>query len=102
MTLTFSNESLTLFDTRNGYSVCLGIPLEGGVKVVCDNLIAWTASTLPQGETISGVVLEEVAEGISAAISVTSELGARTFVIKSADLPEEVASALLTTWESLK
>ena len=102
MTLTFSNESLTLFDNRNGYSVCLDVPLEGGVKSVCDSLSAWTFSTLPEGETISGVVLEEVAEGISAAISVVSDKGSRTFVVTSTDLPEEVGSALLATWVSLK
>ena len=101
MTITLNNGSLTLFDTREGYSFAKDIPLEGGINTVCELLVTWVNTQLIEGEILSTVILEEYS-GINAAVSVTSDKGLRTFVVTSEQLPEDLGLMLLSTWESLK
>jgi hypothetical protein len=101
MTLTFKDNTITLFDTRNGYSFASDVPLQGDIKSVCDSLLLWCASLMVEGEAISNVVIEQ-SDQISAAVSVTCPQGERTFVVLQEELPTELATTLETAWESLK
>jgi hypothetical protein len=125
MTLRLSNSTLTRYVQRSGYAAAENVPLAGDLAAVADGLLAWLSSQLSAGETLAGVVLEssgQVAtaydtqtdeEGnevqvptafrrvISAAVSVISPLGSRTFVASSESLPAESRDQLLTVWEEL-
>jgi hypothetical protein len=101
MTLTFKDNTITVFDTRNGYSFAFDVPFEGGIKQVCDSLMSWCSSLMVEGEAISNVVIEQP-DQISAAVSVACPQGERTFVVTQDKLPEQLAATLETAWESLK
>ena len=101
MTLTFKDGTITLFDTRNGYSFASDVPYTGDIKNVCDALIAWCSTRMIEGETISNVVIEQ-GNKISAAVSVSCQQGERTFVVTQEELPQELADTLVAAWESLK
>jgi hypothetical protein len=126
MTLRLSNSTLTRYITRSGYAAAENVPLAGDLAAVADGLLAWLSSQLSAGETLADVVLEahgQVAtaydtqtdeegnevqvpsafrEVISAAVSVISPLGSRTFVASSESLPAESRDQLLTVWEVLQ
>lgn len=125
MTLRLANQSLTRYVTRQGYAAAENVPLDGLLGKVAASLLAWLGAQLAQGETLSDVVLEssgQVAtayetqqdEGneiqvptafrptMSAAVSVTADLGSRTFVVSSEALPEELRDGLLQTWKALQ
>jgi hypothetical protein len=101
MTLTFKNNAITLFDTRNGYSFASDVPYEGQIKGVCDSLLLWCTSQMVEGETIANVVIEQT-EQITAAVSASCSKGERTFVVLQEELPEQLATTFQTAWESLK
>jgi hypothetical protein len=101
MTLTFKNNDITLFDTRNGYSFASDVPFQGDIVQVCDSLLSWCGSRMVDGEAIANVVIEQ-AEQITAAVSVACSKGERTFVVAQDELPEQLAATLEAAWESLK
>jgi hypothetical protein len=125
MTLRLSNNTLTRYVQRSGYAAAEQVPLVGDLAAVAEGLLAWLAGQLSAGETLADVVLEpfgQVAtaydtqtdeegnevqvpsafrEVISAAVSVISPLGSRTFVASSESLPAESRDQLLTVWEEL-
>ena len=125
MTLRLSNNTLTRYVTRSGYAAAEAFPLDGAIGAVASGLLAWLSGQLAAGETLADIVLEpagQVAtafdtqtdeEGnevqvptafrqvISAAVSVMSPLGSRTFVASSETLPAENRDQLLAVWEEL-
>jgi hypothetical protein len=125
MTLRLASNALTRYVTRSGYAAAEPVPLDGQLGEVTASLLAWLSAQLAQGETLADVVLEssgQVAtayetqtddEGnevqvptafrptMSAAVSVTAELGSRTFVAGSESLPEELRDGLLAAWAAL-
>jgi hypothetical protein len=125
MTLKLSNNTLTRYVQRSGYAAAEQVPLAGDLAAVADGLLAWLGAQLASGETLADLVIEpagqvatayEVStddEGnevstptgfrqvLSAAVSVTAPLGARTFVASSESLPTQLREGLLTAWQSL-
>jgi thiamine monophosphate kinase len=117
MTLRLANNSLTRYVTRSGYATAESVPLTGALGEVAATLLAWLGQQLAQGETLADVVLEQggqVAtafddEGtatayrpvITAAVSVSSTLGLRTFIVSSETLPQDLRDGLLASWKSI-
>ena len=125
MTLRLSQNQLTRYVTRSGYAAAEQVPLVGDLAAVAEGLLAWLSAQLAEGETLADLVIEpsgqvatayEVttdAEGnevstptefrsvLSAAVSVTAPLGARTFVASSQSLPTSLRDGLLAAWQSL-
>jgi hypothetical protein len=125
MTLRLSNNTLTRYITRSGYAAAEQVPLIGDLAAVAEGLLAWLGAQLASGETLADLVIEPAgqvatayevttdAEGnevsattefrqvLSAAVSVTAPLGARTFVVSSESLPAQLREGLLTAWQSL-
>jgi hypothetical protein len=125
MTLRLSNNQLTRYITRSGYAAAEQVPLIGDLAAVSEGLLAWFGAQLASGETLADLIIEpsgQVAtayevttddEGnevstptafrqvLSAAVSVTAPLGARTFVVSSESLPTQLRDGLLTAWQSL-
>lgn len=125
MTLRLSNNTLTRYVTRSGYAAAEAVPLQGDLAAVADGLLAWLAAQLAAGETLADVVIEpsgtvatayevttddegnevstptEFRSALSAAVSVTAPLGARTFVSSSESLPTQIRDGLLEVWESV-
>ena len=126
MTLRLANNSLTRYVSRQGYAAAENVPLVGPLGEVAASLLAWLGAQLAQGETLADVVLEasgqvatafetqqddegnevQVAtafrETMVAAVSVTAEIGSRTFVVGSEALPEELRDGLLAAWAGLE
>jgi hypothetical protein len=125
MTLRLSQNTLTRYVQRSGYAAAENVPLAGDLAAVADGLLAWLGAQLAEGESLSDVVIEpsgSVAtaydvttddEGnevtipvafrsvLSAAVSVTAPLGARTFVSSSESLPTSLRDGLLAAWAQL-
>lgn len=101
MTLTFKDRSLTLFDTRGGYSFSSSVPISGEIASVTDALLAWCESRVLLEEIIGTIVLER-GDQIRAAVTVSCPLGERTFVALQEELTEELSAALSATWDALK
>jgi hypothetical protein len=126
MTLRLANQALTRYVTRSGYAAAEPVPLDGPLGEVAAGLLAWLGAQLAQGETLADVVLEssgQVAtdfetqtddEGnevqvatafrptLAAAVSVTSPLGSRTFVVGSESLPDALRDGLVAAWAALE
>ena len=122
MTLRLSNNTLILYVTRQGYAAAEPVPLEGDIATVATTLLTWLSQQLLPQESLTDVILEasgQVAtafeastdeEGneiqiptdfrpiLSAAVSVRSSQGSRTFVLKSEQLPEDLRDSLLQAW----
>ena len=119
MTLRLSNNQLTRYITRSGYAAAEQVPLVGNLAAVAEGLLAWLGAQLAAGETLADVVIEpsgqlatddegnevstptEFRQVLSAAVSVTAPLGARTFVASSKSLPTQLRDGLLTAWAGL-
>lgn len=125
MTLRLSNSTLTRYITRSGYAAAEQVPLVGDLAAVAEGLLAWLGAQLAAGETLADLVIEpagqvatayevttddegnevstptEFRQVLSAAVSVTAPLGARTFVQSSESLPTSLRDGLLTAWQSL-
>jgi hypothetical protein len=101
MTLTFKDNTITLFDSRNGYSFASDVPFDGDIKEVCAALLSWCSSLMVDGETITNVVIEQP-DQIHAAVSVACPQGERTFVVLQEELPADLATTLEAAWDSLK
>ena len=125
MTLRLSNNNLTRYVTRQGYAAAEQVPLVGDLAAVAEGLLTWLGAQLASGETLADLIIEpagQVAtddevttddEGnkvstptgfrpvLSAAVSVTAPLGARTFVASSESLPTQLRDGLLTAWAGL-
>lgn len=120
MTLRLSNNTLTRYITRSGYAAAEQVPLVGNLAAVAEGLLAWLGAQLASGETLADLVIEpagqvatayevvsevSTATGfrpvLSAAVSVTAPLGARTFVASSESLPTQLRDGLLTAWAGL-
>ena len=119
MTLRLSNNQLTRYITRSGYAAAEQVPLVGDLAAVAEGLLAWLGAQLAAGETLADVVIEpsgqlatddegnevstptEFRQVLSAAVSVTAPLGARTFVASSKSLPTQLRDGLLTAWAGL-
>ena len=124
MIIHLNNNLLTRYLNYNGYATSENILLEGNLADITQLLLIWLKQQIKNDETIFDIVIEETtkvaiayensidAEGneiqiptnfrqvLSAAVSVTSPLGARTFVISSENLPNELRDALLNAWAS--
>lgn len=125
MTLRLSNNQLTRYVTRSGYAAAENVPLQGDLDAVADGLLAWLAAQLADGEALADVVIEpagqvataydvttddegneiqtptEFRSVLSAAVSVTTPLGSRTFVVASEALPTSLRDGLLQAWGAL-
>jgi hypothetical protein len=125
MTLRLSNNNLTRYVERSGYAAAEQMPLAGDLAAVAEGLLAWLGAQLATGETLADVVLEpngqvattyevstddegnevstptEFRQVLSAAVSVTAPLGARTFVSSSESLPTQLRDGLLAAWAAL-
>ena len=125
MTLKLSNNTLTRYVQRSGYAAAEQVPLVGNLAAVAEGLLAWLGAQLASGETLADVVIEpsgqvatayevtqddegnevstptEFRQVLSAAVSVTAPLGARTFVASSESLPTQLRDGLLTAWAGL-
>lgn len=125
MTLRLSNNTLTRYVERSGYAAAEAVPLQGDLAAVADGLLAWLGAQLAAGETLADVVIEqngqvatayevstddegnevstptEFRNVLSAAVSVTAPLGARTFVQSSESLPTQLRDGLLAAWAQL-
>ena len=119
MTLRLSNNQLTRYITRSGYAAAEQVPLVGDLAAVAEGLLAWLGAQLAAGEALADVVIEpsgqlatddegnevstptEFRQVLSAAVSVTAPLGARTFVASSKSLPTQLRDGLLTAWAGL-
>jgi hypothetical protein len=125
MTLRLSNNTLTRYVERQGYAAAEQVPLVGNLAAVAEGLLAWLSAQLATGETLADLVIEpagqvatayevstddegnevstptEFRQALSAAVSVTAPLGARTFVVSSESLPTQLRDGLLTAWQSL-
>ena len=125
MTLHLSQDVLTRYVQRSGYATAENIPLVGDLAAVAEGLLAWLGAQLASGETLADLIIEpsgqvattyevstddegnevstptEFRQVLSAAVSVTAPLGARTFVQSSESLPTQLRDGLLTAWQSL-
>ena len=125
MTLRLCNSTLTRYITRSGYAAAEQVPLIGDIAAVAEGLLAWLGAQLAAGETLADVVIEpsgqvatayevstddegneaqtptEFRQVLSAAVSVTAPLGARTFVQSSESLPTQLRDGLLAAWGNL-
>jgi hypothetical protein len=125
MTLRLSNNALTRYVQRSGYAAAENVPLVGDLAAVAEGLFAWLGAQLATGETLADLVIEpagqvatayevstddegnevqtptEFRQVLSAAVSVTAPLGARTFVQSSESLPTQLRDGLLTAWAGL-
>ena len=125
MTLRLSNNQLTRYITRSGYAAAEQVPLVGDLAAVAEGLLAWLGAQLASGETLADLIIEpagqvatayevttddegnevstptEFRQVLSAAVSVTAPLGARTFVASSESLPTSLRDGLLTAWAGL-
>lgn len=125
MTLRLSNNELTRYVDRSGYAAAENVPLAGDLANVAEGLIAWLSAQLAEGESLADVVIEpsgqvataymvsqddegndvstpvEFRSVLSAAVSVTAPLGARTFVQQSESLPTQLRDGLLAAWSAL-
>jgi hypothetical protein len=118
MTLRLSNNALVRYVTRQGYAAAESVPLDGDLGEVAASLLAWLGAQLATGETLADVVLEssgQVAtafdeEGavtayrpvITAAVSVHTPQGSRTYTMPSELLPDTLRDGLLAAWEELQ
>jgi hypothetical protein len=125
MTLRLSNNTLTRYVQRSGYAAAENVPLVGNLAAVADGLLAWLGAQLAAGESLADVIIEpsgtvatayevstddegnevstpvEFRSVLSAAVSVTAPLGARTFVASSESLPTSLRDGLLGAWAAL-
>jgi hypothetical protein len=125
MTLRLSNSKLTRYITRSGYAAAEQVPLVGNLAAVAEGLLTWLGAQLATGETLADLIIEpagqvatayevttddegnevstptEFRQALSAAVSVTAPLGARTFVASSESLPTSLRDGLLAAWAGL-